>query len=161
MNNEINQQLAIQQFAMIWNYNAHVEHQYNIYCWNSLKTSTESKEKDEVEDEEGLSDNRIKKSIINLKEERLLKHLYDYTWIMQVMNDTKDMPHFDSPQSFLDYLKMLGIESLPEVSSLKKAYGKVIGKFPEWTFLDADATETNRRINVAKRFMSEYRKGNS
>ena len=32
MNNEENQQLAIQQFAMIWNYNAHVEHQYNNYA---------------------------------------------------------------------------------------------------------------------------------
>ena len=31
MNNEENQQLAIQQFAMIWNYNAHVEHQHNYY----------------------------------------------------------------------------------------------------------------------------------
>ena len=29
MNKEDNQQLAINQFAMIWNYNAHVEHQYN------------------------------------------------------------------------------------------------------------------------------------
>lgn len=29
MNKEDNQQLAISQFAMIWNYNAHVEHQYN------------------------------------------------------------------------------------------------------------------------------------
>lgn len=32
MNNEDNQQLAIQQFAMIWNYNAHVEHQYYNYA---------------------------------------------------------------------------------------------------------------------------------
>ena len=29
MSNEENQQLAIQQFAMIWNYNAHVENQHN------------------------------------------------------------------------------------------------------------------------------------
>lgn len=31
MNKKDNQQLAIQQFAMIWNYNAHVEHQHNYY----------------------------------------------------------------------------------------------------------------------------------
>lgn len=31
MNNEENHLLAIQQFAMIWNYNAHVEHQHNYY----------------------------------------------------------------------------------------------------------------------------------
>lgn len=31
MSNEEYQQLAVQQFAMIWNYNAHVEHQHNYY----------------------------------------------------------------------------------------------------------------------------------
>jgi len=31
MSNDDKQRLAIQQFAMIWNYNAHVEHQYNYY----------------------------------------------------------------------------------------------------------------------------------
>ena len=31
MSNEENKQLAIQQFAIIWNYNAHVEHQHNYY----------------------------------------------------------------------------------------------------------------------------------
>ncbi len=32
MNNKDNQQLAVQQFAMILNYNARVEHQYNNYA---------------------------------------------------------------------------------------------------------------------------------
>lgn len=41
MNNEENQQLAIQQFAMIWNYNAHVEHQHNYYYSKPLEVDTE------------------------------------------------------------------------------------------------------------------------
>ena len=41
MNNEENQQLAIQQFAMIWNYNAHVEHQHNYYNGKPMKADAE------------------------------------------------------------------------------------------------------------------------
>ena len=41
MNNEDNQQLAIQQFAMIWNYNAHVEHQHNYYNGNPVSDDAE------------------------------------------------------------------------------------------------------------------------
>ena len=37
MSNKENQQLAIQQFAMIWNYNAHVEHQH-VYGGDHPKT---------------------------------------------------------------------------------------------------------------------------
>lgn len=41
MNNEENQHLAIQQFAMIWNYNAHVEHQHNYYNGKSVNADIE------------------------------------------------------------------------------------------------------------------------
>ena len=41
MNNEENQQLAIQQFAMIWNYNAHVEHQHNYYNGKPMEADAE------------------------------------------------------------------------------------------------------------------------
>lgn len=105
------------------------------------------------------AEERIKTAINILQNEGTLKHLYDYAWLMQAMNDTTDLPHFDTPQSFLNYMQIIGIQDLPEVSSVKKAYGKVVGTFPEWTFLDADATECNRRVNVGRRFMSAYRKG--
>lgn len=42
MSNEEYQQLAIHQFAMIWNYNAHVEHQHNYY--NGKPMDTDAKE---------------------------------------------------------------------------------------------------------------------
>ena len=105
------------------------------------------------------AEERIRAAINILQNEGTLKYLYDYAWLMQAMNDTADLPHFDTPQSFLNYMQIIGVRDLPEVSSVKKAYGKVVGTFPEWTFLDADATECNRRVNVGRRFMSAYRKG--
>lgn len=65
MNNEENQQLAIQQFAMIWNYNAHVEHQYNYYngkpmeddaLFEEVKDSPQTKEKEETSFESELQE---------------------------------------------------------------------------------------------------------
>ena len=47
MSNEENKQLAIQQFAMIWNYNAHVVHQHNYY---NAKLMTNDAEFEEVKD---------------------------------------------------------------------------------------------------------------
>ena len=41
MSNEEYQQLAIQQFAMIWNYNAHVEHQHNYYNGKPMEADAE------------------------------------------------------------------------------------------------------------------------
>ena len=41
MNNEENLQLTIQQFAMIWNYNAHVEHQHNYYNGKPMEADAE------------------------------------------------------------------------------------------------------------------------
>ena len=43
MNNEENQQLTIQQFAMIWNYNAHVERQQNNYYYGGKSECTRTK----------------------------------------------------------------------------------------------------------------------
>lgn len=110
----------------------------------------------EAPDTEAL---KVKAAIDRLWEERLMKHLYDYTWVMEVMNESDGLPSFSSPQSFLTYMDALGISRLPDVSSIKKEYGKMLGQFPNWTFQDKDASETNRRINVAKRFLSAYRKG--
>lgn len=102
-------------------------------------------------------DRRIKNVINVMKAEGAFKYLYDYTWVMLVMNDTRGLPDFDSPQSFLRFLNDLGLEGLPEVTSVKKMNNKVSGLFPNWVFTDKDKTEANRCINVAKRFLSLYR----
>ena len=100
----------------------------------------------------------VKTAVAKLRNEGLIEHLYDYTWIMGVMNETDGMPSFDSPRSFLTYLASLGIGQLPDVSSIKKEYGRITGRFPNWAFLNKDKTESDRRVNVAKRFLNLYRK---
>lgn len=121
----------------------------------------EHTEQSQADDDDTLSteDERIRRAIAVLREERLVKHLYDYTWVMDVMNELDDMPSFDSPQSFLGYLGALDFDNLPDPSTIKKANNKMSGKYPDWEFADKDKTETNRRVNVAKRFLAAYRKG--
>jgi hypothetical protein len=114
----------------------------------------------ETNDEEsaGESDNDIIKEVIQqLKAEEVIAHLYDYTWVMLAMNDTKGLPSFDSPQSFVTFLSTLGLDNLPSESSIKKKNEKVVGVFPDLIFIDADKTEGDRRVNVGKRFLNLYR----
>ena len=89
----------------------------------------------------------------------MIEHLYDYTWVMAIMNEMDDLPSFSSPKSFIDYLASLGIQSLPSLSTIKKKYSKMGGKFPTWIFEIQDSNEVRRRINIAKRFLNLYRIG--
>jgi hypothetical protein len=104
------------------------------------------------------TEQRMKHCIDTLWEEKVLKHLYDYTWVMETMNQTEGMPHFNTLASFITYLKNIGIESLPSEDSINKKQNVFSGTFPNWVFTDCDHTEATRRINVGKRFMSLYRK---
>ena len=107
-------------------------------------------------------DERIKRALDVMKEENVIKNSYDYAFVMQIMKETDELPNFDSPQSFLTYLKDLGMKELPSEDSLKKKISAKFGKHPSWTFTDSkgkDATEAKRRNNVASRFLSIYRKG--
>ena len=64
MNNEENQLLAIQQFSMIWNYNAHVEHQHNYYNGKPMADDAEFEEvKDSPQTEEGEGTSSEKEDI--------------------------------------------------------------------------------------------------
>ena len=103
-------------------------------------------------------DERILQCINVMNEEGMLKHLYDYTWMMEVMNQTKDMPKFDTPASFITYMEDLGIKRLPSEDTIIKKKNKFTGIFPDWKFTDCDTTEATRRINVGKRFLSLFRK---
>lgn len=114
---------------------------------------------DTTDENQNPVDACVKSVLSQMKAEGMIENLYDYTWVMGVMNDTEGLPHFDSPSSFIKYLTGLGIENLPSESTIKKEYGKMLGKFPEWTFIGKDKTESDRRINVAKRFLNLYRNG--
>ena len=110
------------------------------------------------EPEEMFSDDeRIIKAVNILKVEGVLKHMYDYTFVMQLMNETEGMPHYDTPQSFLKHFAQLGIAPLPDVSSINRIFSKMVGKFPNWTFVGKDKTETVRRNNVGRRYLNAYK----
>jgi len=100
---------------------------------------------------------KIKKALDVLQVEKLMKHMYDYTWVMEAMNQTKGMPDFITPSSFLAFVRDLGVENLPSKDSIELKQNKVSGKFPNWEFTDCDSTEAQRRINVGRRFLSAYR----
>lgn len=104
-----------------------------------------------------LDDEWIAECIKKLKEEKVLKRLFDYTWVMEVMNQTKDLPKFNTPSSFINYLNDHGIKRLPSEDTINKKLNKYTGTFPHWVFTDCDTTEANRRINVAKRFLTLLR----
>ena len=96
----------------------------------------------------------VSQGICTLEEEGLLLNLYDYTWVMEAMNQTDGMPSFKSPASFISYLRKLGISRLPSEDSINRKQNTFTGKFPEWVFIDCDTTEATRRINIGKRFLN-------
>lgn len=120
------------------------------------KQSSDPAEKREAE-EMFSDDERIIKAVNILKVEGVLKHMYDYTFVMQLMNETEGMPHYDTPQSFLKHFAQLGIAPLPDVSSINRIFSKMVGKFPNWTFVGKDKTETVRRNNVGRQYLNAYK----
>ena len=102
-------------------------------------------------------DQKLKKTIEKLEEEGTLKNLYDYTWIMSVMNETKGLPDFYTPSSLISYFKNLNIERLPSEDSINIKQNTFSGTFPDWIFTNCDSTEAKRRINVGKRFLNIFR----
>lgn len=97
-------------------------------------------------------DKRLCHVIETLRQEGELIHLYDLTWVMMAMNEDSELPSFDTPSSFIDYLKKNGVKKgIPSRSTISKYYDKARGRLPNWTFIDADGRETIRRNNVGKR----------
>lgn len=105
----------------------------------------------------GDEDQRLKKTIDTMISEGVLPHLYDYTWVMETMNQTDGMPKFKTPASFIQFLKDRGVKRLPSEDTINKKQNAFTGVFPEWEFTDCDTTEATRRINVGKRLLSIYR----
>jgi hypothetical protein len=76
---------------------------------------------------------------------------------METMNQTEGLPKFNTPRSFINYMKTLGINNLPSEDSINRKQNTFIGTFPNWEFTDCDTTEGTRRINIGKRFLSIFR----
>ena len=121
------------------------------------ETKEEEDSEQQTEDTEGTMELAIGDAVSKMWAEGTLKNLYDYTWVMMVMNETEWLPSFDTPTSFMNYMRKCGVMSMPSLSNITKYYEKARGEFPNWTFLGADGTETKRRNNVGKRFLNLMR----
>ena len=79
-------------------------------------------------------------------------------YIMLAVNDEAIKgPFFYSPSDFIKYLKELGLDRLPGVTTLYGTQKKLSGRYPNWTFTDhPDSKEKLRRNNVVVRFVSAY-----
>ena len=106
-------------------------------------------------------DQCFRMAIMEMKEEHVIRRPRDYAWIMTSIEQhaISDLKAFESPQSFINYLRRLGIPRLPNRSTLSRAYNNVIGIYPDWTFLDEqDYNEVLRRKLVVVRFKSAFLK---
>ena len=104
-------------------------------------------------------DRRFRYAIQNVIDEELIKFGYDWTWIELYCEGAIKNVQFGNPKSFLDYLSMMGLESLPNRSTLARKADMVKGEYPNWTFLDtSNSAEINRRKRVVGRFIFHYNK---
>ena len=97
-----------------------------------------------------------------LNEEGVIKRKGDYAYIYKLIDKghVKGLGRYESTRSFRLFLKEMGVEDLPGCTTIDETYKKIDGRFPDWKFTDTnDPGRTIRRINVAKRFLSAYTKG--
>ena len=151
------------------NYGSYVDVHGNDSVYLSVEKGKVTIDKAEVMEAEAkeleakaVSKNQIMADTINgMEASGELKKRGDLGLLMIAMNQSDDMPDFATPRSYLDFLAQeLKIEGLPSESIICKMVAKTRGMFPNWTFTDtSDITETNRRINVGKYFISAVRKG--
>ena len=94
-------------------------------------------------------------------EEGLLANRYDFAWLYAAIQHKllKGVEAFHSVESFRQHLNNIGIKNIPSNSTISCWYGNLRHQYPDWVFSNCDATERQRRINVAKRFLSLFYKG--
>ena len=97
-----------------------------------------------------------------VEEKGLLANRYDFAWLYAAIQEEllKGIKMFHSVDSFRQYLINIGIQNVPSNSTISDRFGCLHHKYPDWAFSDnCDTKETQRRINIAKRFLSLYYKG--
>ena len=106
---------------------------------------------------------RLNFAIHGVVAEKILEKLYDFAWLYAAIQQElfKGIDKFHSVHSFRKHLTKIGIKNVPSNSTISDMYSclRQSHDFPDWVFSDCDATEKQRRINVAKRFLSFYNKG--
>ena len=107
-------------------------------------------------------DERMLRALKRLESEGLIKHKYDHAYIMQKCNEAADAPYFDSPQSYINYIKSFVLSKIPSSDSIENKRNATMGKHPQWTFTDSsgkDSTEALRRNKLATRFYELFING--
>lgn len=106
---------------------------------------------------------RVKRALQKMIDEKAIPLKKDYALIMVALSDIKDFEgKFDNGASFCKYLtEQLGMPSnLTNGGAISKRFSKMRGEFPNWSFDDvSDPNARQKLINIAKRFVSIYRKG--
>ncbi len=98
-------------------------------------------------------------TIRELQKNKVFRHPGDYTYVMLAVNQNvvKGLPFFYSPQDFVDFMKHSGIVGLPARNTLYNTKEKVVGDFPEWSFLDdPKPSESIRRNSIVIQFKSAF-----
>jgi hypothetical protein len=97
-----------------------------------------------------------------VEEKGLLANRYDFAWLYAAIQEEllKGIKMFHSVESYRQYLINIGIQNVPSNSTISDRFGCLRHKYPDWAFSDnCDTKETQRRINIAKRFLSLFFKG--
>ena len=106
---------------------------------------------------------RVKRALQKMIDEEAIPSKKDYALIMVALSDINDFEgKFDNGASFCKYLtEQLGMPSdLTNTSVISKRFSKMRGEFPNWLFDDVrDPNAREKLNNIAKRFVSIYRKG--
>ena len=106
---------------------------------------------------------RVKRALQKMIDEEAIPLKKDYALIMVALSDIYDFEgKFDNGASFCKYLtEQLGLPSnLTNGGAISKRFSKMRGEFPNWSFDDVkDPVARQNLINIAKRFVAIYRKG--
>lgn len=106
---------------------------------------------------------RVKRALQKMIDEKAIPLKKDYALIMVALSDINDFEgKFDNGASFCKYLtEQLGLPSnLTNASVISKRFSKMRGEFPNWSFDDvSDPNARQKLINIANRFVAIYRKG--
>ena len=125
----------------------------------SLCPSVEVMASGEVVDVMDHRDACMRHAIVTLRHNKVFRRHYDYSWIMMAINEgvMDDFDEFESPQSFIDYLCEIGIDELPDRTTISRACSKTFDSYPNWRFMDTNKpSESLRRKNVVKQFLSAF-----
>ena len=106
---------------------------------------------------------RVKRALLKMIDEKAIPLKKDYALIMVALSSIDDFDgDFENGKSFFKYLtEQLGLPSdLTNANVISKRFSKMRGEFPNWSFDDVkDPVARQNLINIAKRFVSIYRKG--